>query len=207
MNYLIGKKDSNLRKNPLRPQAFKDYPGQRVVKENLMVYVEASKKRGDCLDHILLHGPPGLGKTTLAHILAKERCVPFYSTSAPSLDRPGDLAGILTGLEEHSILFIDEIHRLSVQIEELLYSAMEDFSIDVLVGQGPTARSVPVDLTSFTLVGATTKVSSLSRPFLNRFGIVERLDYYDEESLVEIIQRSSGIFNIDFTNSESDTFI
>lgn len=175
----------------LRPLTFKNFPGQELVKENLQVYVKAAKKRKRVLDHVLLHGPPGLGKTTLANIIAHELQVKFYSTSGPSIDRPGDLAGLLASLEPNAILFIDEIHRLSIQVEEVLYSAMEDFFVDVLVGQGPTARSVKMEIAPFTLIGATTKLSSLSAPFLSRFGIQERLQYYDENALAKIIENNS----------------
>ena len=167
----------------LRPSTFEDYPGQQFVKENLQIYVRAERARKQCLDHVILHGPPGLGKTTLAHIIAKELGVPFYQTSGPSVEKPGDLAGILAGVEHNALLFIDEIHRLNIHVEEVLYSAMEDFCIDIVIGQGPTARSVRMPIKPFTLVGATTKLSSLSRPFLSRFGIQERLDYYDDPSL------------------------
>ena len=182
--------------NVLRPRTFNEYPGQDHVKTNLKVFVEAALKRQKPLDHVILHGPPGLGKTTLAHIVANELGAPFYNTSGPSLDKPGNLAGILVGLKEGSLLFIDEIHRLSIQIEEVLYSAMEDFSIDLIVGQGQTARSVNLPVAPFTLVGATTKLSSLSRPFLSRFGIQEKLDFYDSDALAEIIRRSASILSI-----------
>lgn len=185
----------------IRPSNFNDYPGQTTAKENLKIYVEAAKRRHQPLDHVLLHGPPGLGKTTLAHILANELGVPFFCTSGPSIDKPGDLAGILAGLEPGALIFIDEIHRLSVQVEEVLYSAMEDFAIDLVVGQGPTARAMRMDLSPFTLVGATTKVSSLSRPFLSRFGIQERLNYYDQESLGEILSRSAQVMGLDLDSS------
>ena len=182
--------------NELRPKFFKDYPGQDHVKSNLKTYVEAALKRKKTLDHVVLHGPPGLGKTTLAHIIAHELKAPFYNTSGPALDKPGNLAGILVGLKEGSLLFIDEIHRLSVQIEEVLYSAMEDFSIDLIVGQGQTARTVNLSVAPFTLVGATTKLSSLSRPFLSRFGIQEKLEFYDSDSLCLIVERSAQILSI-----------
>ena len=182
--------------NELRPRSFQDYPGQDHVKSNLKTYVEAALKREKVLDHVVLHGPPGLGKTTLAHIIANELKAPFYNTSGPALDKPGNLAGILVGLKEGSLLFIDEIHRLSVQIEEVLYSAMEDFSIDLIVGQGQTARTVNLPVAPFTLVGATTKLSSLSRPFLSRFGIQEKLEFYDPDSLCLIIKRSAEILSI-----------
>lgn len=188
-------------RNLLRPKSFSEYPGQEHVKTNLQVYVEAASKREKPLDHVILHGPPGLGKTTLAHIIASELGVPFYHTSGPSLDKPGSLAGILVGLKEGALLFIDEIHRLSIQIEEVLYSAMEDFSIDLIVGQGQTARTVNLPITPFTLVGATTKLSSLSRPFLSRFGIQEKLDFYDPKSLCEIIKRSAQILSIKIDDS------
>jgi holliday junction DNA helicase RuvB len=180
----------------LRPTKFENYPGQTTTKENLKVYVKAAIRRESPLDHVLLHGPPGLGKTTLAHIVANELGVPFYSTSGPSIDKPGDLAGMLAGLEEGALLFIDEIHRLSIQVEEVLYSAMEDFVIDVVVGQGTSARSVRMPIAPFTLVGATTKLSNLSRPLISRFGIQERLEFYDSASLVQIIQRSADILDI-----------
>lgn len=184
----------------LRPVSFDDYPGQIFVKENLKTYVQAAKNRRTCLDHVILHGPPGLGKTTLAHIIARELNVSFYPTSGPAIDKPGDLAGILAGLESHSLLFIDEIHRLNIQVEEVLYSAMEDFCIDIIVGQGATARTVRMPVQPFTLVGATTRLSSLSRPFLSRFGIQEKLDYYDTKSLTCILKRSSKVLGIFLTD-------
>ena len=180
----------------LRPSRFDDYPGQTHAKENLRIFVAAAKNRGRPLDHVILHGPPGLGKTTLAHIIANELEVPFHSTTGPSLDKSGDLAGILAGLEPAALLFIDEIHRLPIQVEEVLYSAMENFSIDVVVGQGPTARSVTIPLSPFTLVGATTRLSSLSRPFLSRFGIQEKLNFYETPALEEILIRGAGLLNI-----------
>ncbi len=182
--------------NILRPQRFSDYPGQEKAKENLQTYVQASLRRSKEMDHVILHGPPGLGKTTLAHIVASELGAPFCCASGPSIDKPGDLAGILAGLSPGSLIFIDEIHRLSIQVEEVLYSAMEDFTMEVIVGQGATARSVSIPIQPFTLVGATTRLSSLSRPFLNRFGIQERLEYYSEEALCQIIDRSAKILSI-----------
>ena len=184
----------------LRPTNFDEYPGQHQTKENLKVYVHAAKLRGTSLDHVILHGPPGLGKTTLAQIIAKELGVPFLCTCGPAIDKPGDLAGMLASLEPGSVFFIDEIHRLSIQVEEILYSAMEDFHIDIMIGQGPTARSMRMPLNSFTLIGATTRLSLLSRPLLGRFGIQERLDYYDEESLIKIIKRSAMILGISLEN-------
>ncbi len=183
----------------LRPSSFEDYPGQTFVKENLKTYVQAARSRNRCLDHVILHGPPGLGKTTLAHIIAKELQVPFHPTSGPAIDKPGDLAGILAGIEANSLLFIDEIHRLNIQVEEVLYSAMEDFCMDIVIGQGPTARTIRMPVQPFTLVGATTRLSSLSRPFLSRFGIQEKLDYYDEESLIFILKRSARVLDIELS--------
>lgn len=180
----------------IRPQTFDDYPGQESVKENLRVYVAAAKRRGEPMDHVLLHGPPGLGKTTLAQIVANELGVPFVSTSGPAIDKPGDLAGILSSLQPGTLLFIDEIHRLSIKVEEILYSAMEDFAIDMMIGQGPSARSVRMDIAPFTLAGATTRVSLLSRPLLGRFGIQERLEFYSEEALCKILQRSARILGM-----------
>ena len=180
----------------LRPTSFDDYPGQSALKDHLRVYVQASKLRGEALDHVLLHGPPGLGKTTLARIIATELEVPFYSSSGPAVEKPRDLVGILSGLEEGCVLFIDEIHRLVIQAEETLYTAMEDFAVDLVVGEGGSARSVRISLPPFTLVGATTKVSKLSRPLLSRFGIQEKLDYYDLTSLKEILRRSAKVMNM-----------
>jgi len=185
----------------VRPIRFGDYPGQDSVKDNLLVYVNASRLRKKPMDHVILHGPPGLGKTTLAHIIANELGVPFHATSGPAIDRAGDLAGILAGLEPGALLFVDEIHRLSIKVEEVLYSAMEDFSIDVLIGQGPTARSVRMPLSPFTLVGATTRLSLISRPLLSRFGIQERLDFYDDAALMSIVNRSAGILGIPMTHA------
>jgi Holliday junction DNA helicase RuvB len=188
--------DENLEQQ-LRPHRFADYPGQDSVKQNLEVYVAAARKRGRPLDHIILHGPPGLGKTTLAKIVAHEMAVTFYQTSGPSIDKPGDLAGILAGVEPGGVLFIDEIHRLPITVEEILYSAMEDFCIDILVGQGPTARTVRMPINPFTLIGATTRVASLSAPFLSRFGIQEHLEFYDAASLAKILQRSAGLWGVE----------
>lgn len=185
-----------LLQNPLRPKSLKDYPGQEKVKENLAVYIQAAQLRKHCMDHVILHGPPGLGKTTMAHIIAAELGVPFHATSGPAIDKPGDLAGLLASLEEGAVLFIDEIHRLTIQVEEILYAAMEDFKIDIIIGQGQTAKSITMPLAPFTLIGATTRLSSLSRPFLNRFGIVEKMEYYPVEALLEIIKRSSVLMGI-----------
>lgn len=179
----------------LRPKTFADFPGQERVKEKLKVFVEAAKKRGEPLDHCLLCGPPGLGKTTLAHILANALEVDFRSTSGPALHRKGDLAAILTSLKPNSVFFIDEIHRLNRDVEEYLYSAMEDFYLDIVTGEGLGARSMRFQLAPFTLVGATTRAGLLKAPFRDRFGIVERLSFYDRESLVKILERSATLLN------------
>ncbi|MGI9527881.1 MAG: Holliday junction branch migration DNA helicase RuvB [Weeksellaceae bacterium] len=178
-----------------RPQSFDDFAGQAHILENLAVFVQAAKLRNESLDHVLLHGPPGLGKTTLAHIIANELGVGFKVTSGPVLDKPGDLAGLLTNLEENDVLFIDEIHRMSPIIEEYLYSAMEDFKIDILIESGPNARSVEINLNPFTLIGATTRSGLLTAPLRARFGINSRFEYYNVELLSSIVQRSSRILD------------
>jgi holliday junction DNA helicase RuvB len=180
----------------LRPLNFNDFKGQRQVIDNLVVFVTAAKQRGESLDHVLLHGPPGLGKTTLATIIANELQVNLRVTSGPVLDKPGDLAGLLTNLQEGDVLFIDEIHRLSPVVEEYLYSAMEDFQIDIMIDKGPSARSVQLTLNSFTLIGATTRSGLLTSPLRARFGIKFHLEYYDHEVLTGIVKRSAGILNI-----------
>ena len=185
--------------NALRPLTFSDFSGQKKVVENLEVFVEAAKYRGEPLDHTLLHGPPGLGKTTLSNIIANELGVGFKITSGPVLDKPGDLAGILTSLEKNDVLFIDEIHRLSPVVEEYLYSAMEDYRIDIMIDKGPSARSIQIDLNPFTLVGATTRSGLLTAPLRARFGINMHLEYYDPETLQMIIERSAGILAVPIT--------
>ncbi len=180
----------------LRPLRFEDFPGQEQVKEKLKVFVSAAKKRGEALDHTLLCGPPGLGKTTLARIIAEEMGVEFRSTSAPAIEKKGDLAALLTSLKPHSVLFIDEIHRLSRVLEEYLYTAMEDFFIDIMTGEGLGARSMKFELSPFTLIGATTRAGLLHGPFIDRFGIMERLQFYDRPSLEKIVDRSAGILKM-----------
>ena len=182
--------------NALRPLKFRDFSGQTGVVDNLEVFVEAAKYRGEPLDHTLLHGPPGLGKTTLSNIIANELGVGFKITSGPVLDKPGDLAGILTSLEPRDVLFIDEIHRLSPVVEEYLYSAMEDYRIDIMIDKGPSARSIQIDLNPFTLVGATTRSGLLTAPLRARFGINLHLEYYDPQTLQRIIRRSAGILGV-----------
>jgi holliday junction DNA helicase RuvB len=181
----------------LRPKVFDDFTGQRQVLENLEVFVKAAKLREEALDHVLLHGPPGLGKTTLAYIISNEMNVSIKTTSGPVLDKPADLAGLLTNLETNDVLFIDEIHRLSPVVEEYLYSAMEDYCIDLVIDTGPNARSVQIKLNPFTLIGATTRSGLLTSPLRARFGINARLSYYDSKTLTDIVQRSSHILNIE----------
>ena len=182
--------------NALRPLRFSDFAGQQSVVDNLQVFVEAAKYRGEPLDHTLLHGPPGLGKTTLSNIIANELGVGFKVTSGPVLDKPGDLAGILTSLQSNDVLFIDEIHRLSPVVEEYLYSAMEDYRIDIMIDKGPSARTIQIDLNPFTLVGATTRSGLLTAPLRARFGINMHLEYYDPDTITHILERSAGILSV-----------
>lgn len=181
----------------LRPKQLSEYIGQDKVKDNLKIYITAAKQRNETLDHVLLYGPPGLGKTTLAGIVAREMGVNFRVTSGPAIEKQGDLVAILTSLEEGDVLFIDEIHRLSRNVEEILYPAMEDFSLDIIIGKGPSARSIRIDVPHFTLVGATTRSGQLTAPLRDRFGVLLRLELYSPEQLAEIIMRSAGILNIE----------
>ena len=180
----------------IRPKLLADYTGQDHVKEQMDIFIQAAKKRQDALDHLLIFGPPGLGKTTLANIVANEMGVSIKTTSGPVLEKAGDLAALLTNLEENDVLFIDEIHRLSPVVEEVLYPAMEDYQLDIMIGEGPAARSIKLDLPPFTLVGATTRAGSLTSPLRDRFGIVQRLEFYNTKDLTQIIQRSSGFLNL-----------
>lgn len=182
--------------NSLRPKTLEDYIGQDKVKENLAIYIEAARTRGEALDHVLLYGPPGLGKTTLAGIIANEMGVNIRVTSGPAIEKQGDLAALLTNLQEGDVLFIDEIHRLNRSVEEVLYPAMEDRALDIIIGKGPSARSIRLDLPNFTLVGATTRAGQLSAPLRDRFGVILRLELYTDEQLATIVKRSAGILNI-----------
>ena len=184
----------------LRPRSLAEYIGQDRIRDNLQVAIAAARGRREALDHVLLYGPPGLGKTTLAYVIGAEMGVPVRSTAGPIIEKPGDLAGMLTDLQEHEVLFIDEIHRLAPAIEEILYPAMEDYELDIMVGQGPGARSVKVELKRFTLVGATTRAGLLTSPLRARFGIVHRLDFYNERDIVEIVRRSARILGVPTDN-------
>lgn len=190
--------------NSLRPKLLEEYVGQDKVKENLKVYIEAAKKRGEPLDHVLLYGPPGLGKTTLANIISNEMNSNIKITSGPAIEKPGDLAALLTNLSEFDVLFIDEIHRLNKSVEEILYPALEDYTLDIMIGKGPSARSIRLDLPKFTLIGATTRAGSLATPLRDRFGIVNRLELYNTRDLTTIVKRSAGILEV---NIDEDSAI
>ena len=197
MNPGIENFEEEIVEKSLRPQVLSEYIGQEKVKENMKIYIEAAKQRGEALDHVLLYGPPGLGKTTLSTIISNEMNSNIKITSGPAIEKAGDLAALLTNLHENDVLFIDEIHRLSKNIEEILYPALEDFSLDIIIGKGPTAKSIRIDLPKFTLIGATTKAGSLATPLRDRFGIVERLSLYTPEELKTIVKRSSKILKIE----------
>ena len=188
--------EDHIGENHIRPKWISEYVGQDKTKEKLNIFMKAAKMRDEALDHVLLYGPPGLGKTTLSHIIAEEMKVDIKITSGPAIERPGDLAAILTSLKEHDILFIDEIHRLSRQVEEVLYPAMEDYAIDIVIGKGPGARSVRLELPKFTLVGATTRAGQLTAPLRDRFGVICKLDLYNVSELSDIIRRSAGVLNV-----------
>jgi holliday junction DNA helicase RuvB len=200
LNRVVGARINGVREEvverALRPRGLAEYVGQEKIREQLSIYIEATRKRNEALDHVLLFGPPGLGKTTLSHIIAHELGVNLRQTSGPVLERPGDLAALLTNLEPRDVLFIDEIHRLSPIVEEILYPALEDFQIDIMIGEGPAARSVKLDLPPFTLVGATTRAGMLTNPLRDRFGIVARLEFYSAEELTRIVKRSATLLNI-----------
>lgn len=189
--------------NSLRPKLLEEYVGQDKVKENLKVYIEAAKKRGEPLDHVLLYGPPGLGKTTLANIISNEMNSNIKITSGPAIEKPGDLAALLTNLSEFDVLFIDEIHRLNKSVEEILYPALEDYTLDIMIGKGPSARSIRLDLPKFTLIGATTRAGSLATPLRDRFGIVNRLELYNTKDLTTIVKRSAGILEVNIDENSA----
>ena len=206
-NRLVGpeleNKQEERMENSLRPKLLKEYIGQDKVKENMKIYIEAAKKRGEPLDHVLLYGPPGLGKTTLANIISNEMKSNIKITSGPAIEKPGDLAALLTGLSEFDVLFIDEIHRLNKSVEEILYPALEDYVLDIIIGTGPSAKSIRLDLPKFTLIGATTKAGSLTTPLRDRFGIVHRLELYSVKDLCTIVERSAKILDIEIDRESS----
>jgi len=188
----------------LRPQVLSEYIGQESVKDQMNIFIEAAKKRNEAMDHVLIFGPPGLGKTTLAHVIANELGVNLKHTSGPAIEKPGDLAAILTNLEEKDVLFVDEIHRLSSVVEEILYPALEDYQLDLVIGEGPSARSIKLDLTRFTMIGATTRAGLLTSPLRDRFGISQRLDFYKVDEITKIVNRSSGILGVEIDQLGSE---
>ena len=188
----------------LRPQVLDEYIGQESVKDQMNIFIEAAKKRNEAMDHVLILGPPGLGKTTLAHVIANELGVNLKHTSGPAIEKPGDLAAILTNLEERDVLFVDEIHRLSSVVEEILYPALEDYQLDLVIGEGPSARSIKLDLTRFTMIGATTRAGLLTSPLRDRFGISQRLDFYKVDEITKIVNRSSGILGVEIDQLGSE---
>ena len=203
MEPTIENEEEEFAENSLRPKFLKEYIGQTKVKDNMKIYIEAAKKRNESLDHVLLYGPPGLGKTTLANIISNEMKSNFKITSGPAIEKPGDLAAILTGLKTNDVLFIDEIHRLNRSVEEILYPALEDYNLDIIIGKGTEAKSIRIDLPKFTLIGATTRAGSLTTPLRDRFGIVQRLELYDIKHLDTIIKRSAKILNIEIEDEGS----
>ena len=204
MNPVLEDSNEECLETSIRPRMLDEYIGQNKVKENMKIYIEAAKKRGEQLDHVLLYGPPGLGKTTLANIIANEMKSDIKVTSGPAIEKAGDLAALLTNMKENDVIFIDEIHRLNKSVEEILYPALEDFTLDIVIGKGPTAKSIRIDLPKFTLIGATTKAGSLSTPLRDRFGIVNRLELYDVDQLKQIVKRTAKILDVKIDEKSSE---